>query len=86
MTQRPSPISCEHEIIYVRAKWDYTSEDPEFCVLKLRKGESIRVISKYESGWWDGLNASGTRGWFPSNYCEPCETPKELKGAILAKL
>jgi hypothetical protein len=75
----------EHEIIYVRAKYDYTS-DEERTVMNLRKGEPIRVLSKLESGWWDGLNTEGKRAWFPSNYCEPCKTPGVLEGAILAKL
>jgi son of sevenless-like protein len=86
MTQNPHPISCAHENIYVRAKYDYTSDEESPTILNLRKGEPIRVLSKLESGWWDGLNTQGKRAWFPSNYCEPCETPRELEGAILAKL
>lgn len=77
--------SCELETIYVRAKYDYTSEG-ENTVISLREGELLRVVSKLESGWWDGLNSEGKRGWFPSNYCESCETPRELEGSILAKL
>ncbi|RDI84954.1 hypothetical protein Vi05172_g4916 [Venturia inaequalis] len=77
--------SHEHETVYVRAKYDYTCEDMN-TVINLREGELLRVVSKLESGWWDGLNSQGKRGWFPSNYCEPCETPREMLGSIMAKL
>lgn len=79
------PTSTEHDTVYVRAKFNYTS-DGEKTVINLRKGESIRVLAKLESGWWDGLTTEGKRGWFPSNYCEPCKTPRDLEGAILSKL
>lgn len=39
--------------------------------LPLRLGDTIQVLSKSETGWWDGLIISGnevTRGWFPLNY------------------
>ncbi|TID22939.1 putative CDC25 protein [Venturia nashicola] len=75
----------ENETVYVRAKYDYTSEN-ESTAIDLRKGELLRVVTKLESGWWDGLNSKGQRGWFPSNYCEPCKAPRELEGKILAKL
>jgi len=30
------------------------------------------VLTRLESGWWDGL-CNGERGWFPSNYVTAVE-------------
>ncbi|KAL9123905.1 MAG: hypothetical protein Q9217_006710, partial [Psora testacea] len=52
---------------YVRAKFDYQSQDKadfSFC-----QGDIIEVFRRLKNGWWDG-SLDGVRGWFPSNYCE----------------
>ncbi|WEJ97326.1 cell division cycle- protein [Yamadazyma tenuis] len=41
--------------------------------LPLNLGDTIYVLSKSETGWWDGVimgasNGDLTRGWFPNNY------------------
>ncbi|KAH8146296.1 uncharacterized protein LAJ45_09739 [Morchella importuna] len=53
--------------MYVRALYNYTSEDP--TSLSFSQGDVITVITQLESGWWDGI-VHNQRGWFPSNYCE----------------
>ena len=55
------------EACYVRALYPFTSV--EASSLAFRPGDLIRVLTKLESGWWDGL-LHGHRGWFPSNYVE----------------
>lgn len=54
----------------VIALYDFPGTQPSHLPLEL--GDTIYVLSKSDSGWWDGvlLNASGIvcRGWFPSNY------------------
>lgn len=52
--------------LYVRALYDYESDD--ITSLSFRKGDTIQVITRLTSGWWDGV-INGVRGWFPSNYC-----------------
>lgn len=55
----------------VQALYDYLPS--KHCQLKFYHGDIIFVLSKNESGWWDGIivnnvNKSCKRGWFPQNY------------------
>ncbi|KAF2198072.1 ras GEF [Delitschia confertaspora ATCC 74209] len=52
--------------MYVRALYDYDADD--HTSLSFRQGDIIQVITRLDSGWWDGV-INGVRGWFPSNYC-----------------
>lgn len=61
--------SPHNQVESVLALYSYVSEKP--YSLPLQKGDVINVISKLPSGWWDGVNAKGQRGWFPSNFTQP---------------
>ncbi|KAK3302508.1 ras guanine nucleotide exchange factor domain-containing protein [Chaetomium strumarium] len=61
--------------MYVRALYDYEADDR--TSLSFHEGDIIQVITRLESGWWDGV-INGVRGWFPSNYCEIIPSPDEL--------
>ena len=50
---------------YCKAMYDYQSDDASS--LCFRKGDIIEVLTRLDSGWWDGL-LGDERGWFPSNY------------------
>ncbi|KAH9936253.1 ras guanine nucleotide exchange factor domain-containing protein [Fomitopsis serialis] len=50
---------------WCRALYDYQKSDASS--LSFQKNDIIEVLSKLESGWWDGLLGE-ERGWFPSNY------------------
>jgi len=50
---------------FCRAKYDYQTQDPSS--LSFHRNEIIEVLTRLESGWWDGL-LGDERGWFPSNY------------------
>jgi son of sevenless len=50
---------------FCRALYDYQSTDDSS--LSFRKGDIIEVLTRLDSGWWDGL-LGDERGWFPSNY------------------
>lgn len=65
-----SSFSNQPIIQQVRALYDFEQVN-KACSLKFKKGDIIKVIVKLESGWWDGVNSKGERGWFPSNYVEP---------------
>ncbi|KAI2637499.1 ras GEF [Xylaria nigripes] len=60
--------SLPPETRYVRAKYNFQSEDR--TSLDLREGDILEVLTRLDSGWWDGV-LNGVRGWFPSNYTEP---------------
>ncbi|KAL8688534.1 MAG: hypothetical protein Q9218_005582 [Villophora microphyllina] len=60
--------------LYVRALYDYDADDR--TSLSFRQGDIIQVLTRLESGWWDGI-IHGVRGWFPSNYCAIVSTPDE---------
>lgn len=60
--------------LYVRALYDYTADDR--TSLSFRQGDIIEVITRLESGWWDGM-LRGVRGWFPSNYCAIVTAPDD---------
>ena len=53
---------------YCRALYDYQASDGSS--LSFFQGDIIEVLTRLESGWWDGL-IGNERGWFPSNYVEP---------------
>lgn len=40
-------------------------------ILSFQKGDQLRVFLKLNSGWWDGINPHGQRGWFPMEYTKP---------------
>ncbi|KAI0051128.1 ras GEF [Auriscalpium vulgare] len=50
---------------FCRALYDYQSADDSS--LSFRRGDVIEVLTRLETGWWDGL-LGDERGWFPSNY------------------
>lgn len=50
---------------FCRALYDYQTQDSSS--LSFRKNDIIEVLTRLESGWWDGL-LGDERGWFPSNY------------------
>jgi son of sevenless len=52
---------------FCRAKYDYQSTDD--ASLSFRRGDIIEVLTRLETGWWDGLLGE-ERGWFPSNYVD----------------
>ncbi|KAF1957205.1 paraben-hydrolyzing esterase precursor [Byssothecium circinans] len=65
----------EPEYIYVKALYDF---HPEVNTeLSFRTGDVIKVVSKDESGWWDGV-LNGVRGWFPGTYCKVVEERARL--------
>ncbi|KAF8603022.1 kinase-like protein [Ceratobasidium sp. AG-I] len=54
---------------FVRAIYNYHPDHPD--KLSLSRGDIIEVLTKPESGWWDGLVTKDhgyERGWFPSNF------------------
>lgn len=52
---------------FCRALYDYQTNDSSS--LSFRKNDIIEVLTRLESGWWDGL-LNDERGWFPSNYVD----------------
>jgi son of sevenless len=51
--------------VFCRALYDYESDDSSS--LPFREGDIIEVLTRLDSGWWDGL-LHDERGWFPSTY------------------
>ncbi|KAG5356157.1 Cell division control protein 25 [Yarrowia sp. B02] len=75
MTSAPSHFQPQ-AIGTVVALYDFVSDRPHS--LPFKKGDTIQVLLKLDSGWWDGVHAaSGKRGWFPSNYTRAVESPKK---------
>ncbi|KAI0826880.1 ras GEF [Trametes gibbosa] len=50
---------------FCRALYDYQTNDASS--LSFHRGDIIEVLTRLQSGWWDGL-LNDERGWFPSNY------------------
>jgi SH3 domain len=65
--------------VYVTAKYDYKGEQGN---LSFSSGDSIKVLTRLPSGWFDGF-CKGQRGWFPSNYVT---LPREEMDSILSPL
>ncbi|KAJ8141377.1 hypothetical protein OY671_005455 [Metschnikowia pulcherrima] len=58
-------ITCLDTVI---ALYDFPGTQPSHLPLEL--GDTLYVLAKNDSGWWDGVPAGNpsTRGWFPANY------------------
>ena len=65
----PSNSSGGPFIATVVALYPFSSDKPHS--LAFNRGDVINVVAKYPSGWWDGMNPNGDRGWFPSNFTQP---------------
>ncbi|KAI0669220.1 hypothetical protein C8Q78DRAFT_1042286 [Trametes maxima] len=59
---------------YVRGIYAYKAQGPD--EIDVEEGEVIRLTDgptggrNYADGWWEGVDASGKKGIFPSNYVE----------------
>lgn len=65
--QQQQPEEQAPPTFFCRALYDYQSRDASS--LSFRRSDIIEVLTRLESGWWDGL-LGDERGWFPSNYVE----------------
>lgn len=73
-----NPMTNVSPIDIVVALFDYTPSSASNSGkvrknhLQLQQGDTIYVLNKNESGWWDGLlidpNGKVNRGWFPQTY------------------
>ncbi|KAK7682391.1 hypothetical protein QCA50_014596 [Cerrena zonata] len=63
--QTPQPEEQYISTFFCRALYDYQTNDTSS--LSFHKNDIIEVLTRLESGWWDGL-LGDERGWFPSNY------------------
>lgn len=80
--------------LVVRALYDFASAHP--TGLGFEAGALIHVLSRLESGWWDGLLdphllGPSLRGWFPSNYVQPitqqdCDADPHVAAEVAAVL
>lgn len=56
----------------MRALYTYDAQSPE--EISLREGELLELSTgpnggqNYAEGWWEGIDSSGKKGIFPSNY------------------
>lgn len=63
--QEKSDDEPDANTFFCRTLYDYQNTDP--YSLCFRKGDVVEVLSRLDSGWWDGL-LGDQRGWFPSNH------------------
>eukprot|EP00808_Paulinella_micropora_P021484 g25932.t1 len=52
----------------VVALWAFEAQNEQ--EISFKQGDQIQVITAEGDGWWEGMNAEGQRGLFPSNYVE----------------
>ena len=70
MSPGPDPAQQPEEeqflsTFFCRALFDYQTDNDSS--LSFHKDDIIEVLTRLDSGWWDGLLGQ-ERGWFPSNY------------------
>lgn len=61
----------------IRALVQYDYEKAEDNEIALKEGEYVTEIEMVDKDWWLGVNASGERGLFPSNYVEVVENSQQ---------
>jgi hypothetical protein len=69
LAQNISPAKSSKVIDTVVAIRTYGSNSTQ--ILSFQKGDILQVFLKLNSGWWDGVNPQGQRGWFPMEYTQP---------------
>ena len=69
----------DEEEVLARASADFVAERPH--EIDLRVGQVVVVLTRHESGWWEGCLASGEgrTGWFPSNHVQVLPRPPREK-------
>ena len=69
----------DDEEVLARAIADFVAERPH--EIDLRVGQVVVVLTRHESGWWEGCLASGEgrTGWFPSNHVQILPRPPREK-------
>src|SRR3989338_1632460 len=60
---------------HVLATVQFDFEGTEESELTLQKGEVLKVIAKYDNGWWVGENSAGITGVFPGSYVKEEPSP-----------
>lgn len=65
LDQAPQEEEQYISTFFCKALYDYQSNDASS--LSFHKNDIIEVLTRLETGWWDGL-LGDERGWFPSNY------------------
>lgn len=66
-TPQPNPKSKTSSKRYVKAVYDFASQDSDDLSFKM--GDLIEVLdSSDQYGWWVGKDSKGKKGNFPSNY------------------
>ncbi|CAI4657185.1 CDA_G0037760.mRNA.1.CDS.1 [Saccharomyces cerevisiae] len=74
-----SELTSIRPIGIVVAAYDFNypiKKDSSSQLLSVQQGETIYILNKNSSGWWDGLviddsNGKVNRGWFPQNFGRP---------------
>ena len=65
----------------IRAIAQYDYEKAEDNEIELKEGEYVTGIEMVDRDWWLGVNTSGERGLFPSNYVEIIENDQPTAAA-----
>lgn len=55
------------QVFLANAAYSYHDSNPR--ELSFREGGQVQVITRRESGWYDGV-INGKRGWIPGNYLD----------------
>lgn len=81
------PLTSVSPVDVVVAIFDYISKRENELIIQ--QGDTIYVLCKNESGWWDGLlveaNGKVRRGWFPQNYCRPLHVAFQNQSPLRSK-
>eukprot|EP00043_Microstomoeca_roanoka_P013204 m.129196 g.129196 ORF g.129196 m.129196 type:complete len:1070 (+) comp15693_c0_seq1:90-3299(+) len=65
--RKPPPPKPQPQLPQARVLYDYEAQDAD--ELTLRFGETVSIVRKDPSGWWQG-RLRGKEGLFPGNYVE----------------
>ena len=68
--------------MYFVALYDYDAVDD--TELSLQEGDHLTLISKDDSGWWEGKTMNGKTGVFPANYVEEISEQEAIRVGLVA--
>lgn len=85
LAQDGHELTTVYPMDVVVVQFEFNAGNKKEKYLSMQPGNTVYVLAKDQSGWWDGLiidekSDKAVRGWFPQNYTKPLRDHHRLFG------
>lgn len=85
LAQDGHELTTVYPMDVVVVQFEFNAGNKKEKYLSMQPGDTVYVLAKDQSGWWDGLiidekSDKAVRGWFPQNYTKPLRDHHRLFG------